>query len=263
MDKPKRRKRRTLVIIDSDSLSSNHHYDLSFLESEKRLDIWFFFKNKIHQSFTLHKDYNAKTIVLPRYEEDTLSYIIKRVCYELGRRGEKYHKLYFIGDTHPLWEGLVQFFRERGYVAHHLWSEDYATTSTAQKEAPGRRDTGLSEVRPTPSLAPDEVSPISSTGRPPKTSSASKKKTKSSPKSPLSSELYQKLVAYLTEKLAGKTLSRKDFLGVLHELGISIRKEVRPRKYEALIRYLAAEGLITYPPDMKEVVILSHEHSKS
>ena len=263
MDKPKRRKRRTLVIIDSDSLSSNRHYDLSFLESEKRLDIWFFFKNKIHQSFTLHKDYNAKSIVLPRYEEDTLSHIIKRVCYELGRRGEKYHKLYFIGDTHPLWEGLVQFFRERGYVAHHLWSEDYATTSAAHKEAPVDKDTGSSEAGHTPSLAPDQVSPTPSTGRLPKPSSASKKNKKSSSKSPLPPELHQDLITYLTEKLAGKTLPRKDFLDVLHQLGIFIKRNVRSGNFRTLMRYLAAEGLITYSPDMKEIVILSHEHSKS
>lgn len=264
MDKPKKRKRRTLVIIDSESLSPNNHYDLSFLESEKRLDIWFFFKNKIQHSFTLHKDYNAKSVVLPRYEEDTLSYIVKRVCYEMGRRGDKYHKLYFIGDAHPVWEGLVQFFRERGYVAHHLWSGDYATPSPQPKETSEGPATGPSRESPTPLLSSTGVSASPSTQANPSPSSP-KQKSKSTPKpkNPLRSELYEKLRAYLAGELAGKTLSRKEFLKVLHKVGISIREDVRPRRYEALVRYLSAEGLISYSPDLKEVVILTHEHAKS
>jgi len=264
MDKPKKRKRRTLVIIDSESLSPNTHYDLSFLESEKRLDIWFFFKNKIQHSFTLHKDYNAKSVVLPRYEEDTLSYIIKRVCYEMGRRGEKYHKLYFIGDVHPLWEGLVQFFRERGYVAHHIWSGDYATSSPAPGEASESLATGPSRESSMPSSSSGGM-PVPPSGQAgtPFSSSSQKSKPSSKPKNPLSPELYEKLHAYLTGELAGKKLSRKEFLKALHKVGISIREDVRPRRYEALVRYLVAEGLVSCSPDLKEVVILAHEHAKS
>ncbi len=267
MDKPKKRKRRTLVIIDSESLSPKNHYDLSFLESEKRLDIWFFFKNKIQHSFTLHKDYNAKSVILPRYEEDTLSYIIKRVCYEMGRRGEKYHKLYFIGDAHPLWEGLVQFFRERGYVAHHIWSGDYATASPPPKETTSESlAKGPSIGGPPPLSSPEGVSvaksPSSQASQSP-LSPSQKSKPSSKPKNPLSSELYEKLRAYLMGELAGKKFSRKEFLKVLHKVGISIREDVRPRRYEALVRYLSAEGLISSSPDLKEVVILPHEHAKS
>jgi len=264
MDKPKKRKRRTLVIIDSESLSPKNHYDLSFLESEKRLDIWFFFKNKIQHSFTLHKDYNAKSVVLPRYEEDTLSYIIKRVCYEMGRRGEKYHKLYFIGDANPLWEGLVQFFRERGYVAHHLWSGDYATSSPPPGKAPESFEGGPSRESQVPPPSPEGVSasPSSLTNKSPSTSSQKSKPSRKL-KNPLPSELYEKLRAYLTGELAGKKLSRKEFLKSLHQVGISIREDVRPRRYEVLVRYLAAEGLVSHSPDLKEVVILAHEHAES
>jgi len=266
MDKPKKQKRRTLVIIDSESLSPKNHYDLSFLEAEKRLDIWFFFKNKIQHSFTLHKDYNAKSVILPRYEEDTLSYITKRVCYELGRRGEKYHKLYFIGDAHPLWEGLVQFFRERGYVAHHLWSGDYATASPPPQETPENLAKGPSQeghVSPSSSEGVSNAAPPSSHTRTSPSTAGKKTKPSPKPKNPLSSELYEKLRAYLTGELAGKTLSRKEFLKALHKIGISIRENARPRRYDALIRYLSAEGLVTCSPDLKEVVILTHEHTKS
>ncbi len=240
MDKTKKYKRRTLVVIDGESLAHHAHYDFSFLESEKRLDIWYFFKNKIQHSFSLHKDYNAKSIVLPRYEEDTLSYIIKRVCYELGRRDEKYYKIYFIGDTHPLWEGVVQFFRERGYVAHHLWSGDYAVPSSVSGSLQG-------EPSEPPSDLPSEKA----------------RKPSKKPKAPISAELLPVIRAQLDSNLAGTKVSRKEFVRLLHKAGISVRKHVRYRSLKRLLQYLTEEGLIKYDADAQEVVILPHDASKS
>jgi hypothetical protein len=266
MDKPKKRKRRTLVLIDGESLSPRAHYDFSFLESEKRLDIWFFFKNKIQHSFLLHKDYNAKSIVLPRYEEDTLLYILKRVCYELGRREGKYHKLYFIGDTNPAWEGLVQFCRERGYVAHHLWSGDYVVASTAKEVSSPVSSPETSEEKsgasPRSKSASHAEAPSQNvTSTPPLAKNLQSRKK---PKSPLRPEHEQKLRAELTGELAGKTLSRKEFLKVLHKLGISVDKHVRYRSLKVLLRYLSGEGLVSYDPDREQITIMpSYERTKS
>ena len=235
MEKPKKHRRRTLVIIDGESLSPDAHYDFSFLESEKHLNIWFFFKNKIRHSFSLHKDYNAKSIVLPRYEEDTLIYIIKRVCYELGRREDKYHKLYFVGDAHPLWEGLVQFFRERGYVAHHLWSGDYKIT-------PSHRQTS------------SEESILFSPAR--ESSSTQESETLISP------ELLDTLHMVLKENATGSHIPEKEFAKILRNAGISIGKNTSSRNLKRLISYLAQQGLVAYDADAREVVILPHDSTK-
>jgi hypothetical protein len=235
MEKPKKHRRRTLVIIDGESLSHHAHYDFSFLESEKRLDVWFFFKNKIRHSFSLHKDYNAKNIVLPRYEEDTLIYIIKRVCYELGRREEVYHKLYFIGDAHPLWEGLVQFFRERGYVAHHLWSGDYKITASPEKAAPEERFPSSPESEPTSAR---ETQPL------------------------ISPEHLEAIRGILKESTSKGRLSQKEFAKLLHHAGISIGKNMHHRTLKKFINYLVQEGLVAYDADAREVVILLHDSSR-
>ncbi len=271
MDKPKKRKRRTLVLVDGESLSPHARYDFSFLESEKRLDIWFFFKNRIQHSFLLHKDYNAKSIVLPRYEEDTLLYILKRVCYELGRREGKYHKLYFIGDTNPAWEGLVQFCRERGYIAHHLWSGDYVVASPAkevsspvsspetseEKSGASPRSKSPSHTEVPSSLRKDQ----GDTSTPPL---AKNHQPQKKAKSPLRPEHEQKLRAELTGELAGKTLSRKEFLKVLHKLGLSVDKHVRYRSLKVLLRYLSEEGLVSYDPEREQITIMpSYERTKS
>jgi len=236
MEKPKKHRRRTLVIIDGESLSHDAYYDFSFLESEKRLDIWFFFKNKIRHSFSLHKDYNAKNIVLPRYEEDTLIYIIKRVCYELGRREGVYHKLYFIGDAHPLWEGLVQFFRERGYVAHHLWSGDYKVMVSPEKTAAEERFPSSPQSE---STSAQEAEPL------------------------ISPEHLVALRTSLKESAAGTRLSQKEFANLLRNVGIFNEKNVHYRTLKKFIGYLAQKGLVAYDADAREVVILPHDSIKS
>jgi hypothetical protein len=236
MEKLKHRKRRALIIIDGESLAPHQHYDLSFLESEKRLDLWFFFKTKIQHSFTLHKDYNAKNIVLPRYEEDTLSYIVKRVCYEMGRRTGRYYKLYFIGDAHPVWEGIVQFFREKGYVAHHLWIGDYLVKKVKVEES-------------APPEATESLSP----------SLNKKLKGKTASKPPVDAAVLGKIRENLQQVTAGHTFSKKEFIQWLHQIGISVRKDVRGRRIRGLVSYLAAENLISYKPESQEVVVLPYE----
>lgn len=131
-----KKKRRTLVVIDGDALQDGKRYDFSFLEKEKRLEIWFFYKERIHHSFRLRREFSAHNVLLPRYEEDLHLYIIKRVCYELGRREGRYKKVLFIGAHHPVWEGLVQFLRERDLHCTHILAEDYAVESFSIPTSP-------------------------------------------------------------------------------------------------------------------------------
>ncbi|MEN3041402.1 MAG: hypothetical protein ABDH66_07695 [Bacteroidia bacterium] len=125
------KKKRTLVVIDGDALREGAKYDFSFLENHKRLEIWFFYKDKVNHSFKLRRDFSAKNVLLPRYEDDLHLYILKRVCYELGRREGRYRRAIFVGSHHPIWEGLVQFLRERGLNCTHILAEDYREPSAA------------------------------------------------------------------------------------------------------------------------------------
>ena len=73
MEKPKKHRRRTLAIIDGESLSHHAHYDFSFLESEKRLDVWFFFKNKIRIPFPCIRTIMPKISFSPAMRRTRLS----------------------------------------------------------------------------------------------------------------------------------------------------------------------------------------------
>jgi hypothetical protein len=106
-----------------------------------------------------------------------------------------------------------------------------------------------------------EAPPQSTTPTPPPAKNLQPQKKA---KSPLRPEHEQKLRAELTGELAGKTLSRKEFLKVLHKLGISVDKHVRYRSLKVLLRYLSEEGLLSYDPDREEIIIApSYERTKS
>ncbi|MCS7162269.1 MAG: hypothetical protein NZ958_02910 [Bacteroidia bacterium] len=159
----KKKKKRTLVIIDGDALQEGAKYDFSFLENEKRLEIWFFYKQKIHHSFQLRREFSAHNIVLPRYEEDLHLYLLKRVCFELGRRYERYRKVIFIGGHHFIWEGLVQFLRERDLSCTHLLAEDYRTPDSPKRDEKSKEEEllvrlaeSLEELAPGTSLTREE-----------------------------------------------------------------------------------------------------------
>lgn len=109
MDSPKSKKKRTLVVVDGDALEEHCSYDFSFLEKDKRLELWVFHRKPTQYAFRLRKDFSSHSVITPRYEEDTHLYLLKRVCFELGRRRERYKKIYLIGSHHPIWEGWCSF----------------------------------------------------------------------------------------------------------------------------------------------------------
>ncbi|MCX7764687.1 MAG: hypothetical protein N2253_07350 [Bacteroidia bacterium] len=260
-----KKKKRTLVVIDGDALYEGIHYDFSFLESEKRLEIWFFYKEKINHSFRLRRDFSAQNILLPRYEEDLHLYILKRVCYELGRREGRYKKVFLIGAHHPVWEGLVQFLRERGLFCTHILANDYKM----EEEAP--------EVpRLSTSAQPEEfvssATPPSKEEKPQK--KASLRKSKSAEKATPSEEgskpsrllteeernklfkrkgrsteahleMYEKVISSLRALPAGSEMTRAEFRKKLSSIGITIKRDLPGKNLTYFLKRLQESGFVT------------------
>lgn len=249
MDSSKeKKKRRTLAVIDGDSLEEGKSYHFSFLESEKRLEIWFFFRDKIHHSFHLKKDFSARNVVMPRYEDDLHLYILKRVCYELGRRSGKYRRVYLIGEHHPMWEGLVQFLRERGIPATHMLADDY---SQIHEETSTERE--LIALKPSDRKSSSNES-----------SSESKddsKRNGSSPPIPhIRSErtrtIYRKVIAGLRTLAPGTRLSRQEFVNWLHSQNISVKKDIPSQNLGFFLRRLSESGVLRVEED--GTILITH-----
>ncbi len=268
MEKPKPNKRRVLVVIDGDSLAPKVHYDFNFLESEKRLDLWLFFSQKIPHSFSIYREYNAKNILLPRYEEDSIPYILKRVCYEIGRRREKYYKIYFIGGSQSAWEGLVQFFRERGYIAHHMLASDYAVSSAEEVTPPPKQDKAAKDVRTEESQKLGEKRrPGTSEALSSETTLAQVQPTQSSRTSLPASKaqeiaippaIWDNIVAEIRKIEPGRRLIKKGFTVLLHQRGLA--KGLSKAQIQTVLPRLIEMGLARLEPDSQEVVILpSHD----
>ncbi|GEM_PF-1135698 len=255
----KRKKKRTLVVIDGEALREGEKYDFSFLEGEKRLEIWFFYKERIHHSFRLRRDFTAQNVLLPRYEEDLHLYILKRVCYELGRREGRYKKAIFIGAHHPVWEGLVQFLRERGLTCTHVLASDYRVERSEIQNL----------VRP--ELAPSsyEGHPISETQKssPPKKAQLSNPEapTKTS-EHPLSEELkklfkrkgraseehmriYQQVLNALRILPAGTSLTKADFRKMLKSMNIATKANLPGKNLNYFIGRLQEAGFVSIEGD--------------
>lgn len=260
-----KKKKRTLVVIDGDALHEGTHYDFSFLESEKRLEIWFFYKEKISHSFRLRRDFSAKNILLPRYEEDLHLYILKRVCYELGRREGRYKKVFLIGAHHPVWEGLVQFLREKGLFCTHILANDYKVEEYEAQEAP---------LRATSAQLMEGVSSATSPSKEEKSQTeASLKKSRSAKKaitsdgSPQPSrllteeersklfkrkgrstqahlEMYEKIISSLRALPAGSEMSRSEFRKKLSSIGIAIKRDLPGRNLTYFLKRLQEGGFV-------------------
>lgn len=249
MDSSKeKKKRRTLAVIDGEAMEEGKSYHFSFLESEKRLEIWFFFRDKIQHSFHLKKDFSARNVVMPRYEDDLHLYILKRVCYELGRRSGKYRRVYLIGEHHPMWEGLVQFLRERGIPATHMLADDYSQTPEA-----------ISAERELTSFVPsDKKSPAKEPSS--KSKGDSKKNEASLPiphaRTERARAMYRKVIAGLRTLAPGTKFSRQEFVSWLHSQNISVKKDIPSQNLAFFLRRLSESGLLRLEED--GTILITH-----
>ncbi|GIV24149.1 MAG: hypothetical protein N3A68_03740 [Bacteroidia bacterium] len=258
----KSKKKRTLVVIDGDALRENKHYDFSFLEKEKRLEIWFFYRERIHHSFQLRRDFSAHNIVTPRYEEDLHLYLLKRVCFELGRRRERYRKILLIGGHHPIWEGLVQFLRERDFACTHILAEDYRVESSAATppSLPTPKTTSDSSTsQPAKTSAPPERGPSRQTPvkSPAKTPSQTLATSKSPSKKGSSTQKTQNKSIYIYELIQkilknqpeNTSLTREDIKKMLMDAGIRIKKQVPSGSLTYFLEQLVKRGILRKQED--------------
>lgn len=257
----KHKKKRTLVVIDGDALREGEKYDFSFLESEKRLEIWFFYKERINHSFRLRRDFTAQNILLPRYEEDLHLYILKRVCYELGRREGRYRKAVFIGAHHPIWEGLVQFLRERGIICTHVLASDYRVEQAkVQNLIPAEPEI------PSAALADK---PIKQTQAPPPPKKSPPSKPKAAAKTsgqPISEEvkrlfkrkgraseahmrIYQDVLNALRTLPSGTSLTKADFRKMLKSMNIATKANLPGKNLNYFIGRLQEAGFVSIDGD--------------
>lgn len=242
MDTPKSKKKRTLVVVDGDALEEHSMYDFSFLEKDKRLEIWFFYRKPTQYSFRLRKDFSAHSVITPRYEEDTHLYLLKRVCFELGRRRERYKKVYLIGTHHPIWEGLVQFLRERDFTCVHVLASDYQldaphpTPLISENHAvPAQQRTSRSEET---SALSTPLGPGSS-ARPetPKTKSKKSKRTQRDTRA-----IYDKVIERLKKVPSGTKLSRDSLRELLREVGLKSKKDLPGQNFRQFVERLVRRG---------------------
>ncbi|MCX7607070.1 MAG: hypothetical protein N2170_07400 [Bacteroidia bacterium] len=239
----KNKKKRTLIVVDGDALQEEAKYDFSFLEQEKRLEIWFFYKERIHHSFRLRRDFSAQNVVMPRYEEDTHLYLLKRVCFELGRRRERYRKVLLIGGHHPVWEGLVQFLRERDFVCTHILAEDYRIEEG--KEIPRTLPASASSLPAEEKKSLETAEEVSAL--PKKTAPPSRKKTK---------EIYHRVSQLLRKLPAGTQMNREEFRGLLGKEGIRVKKDLPSQNLRFFLHRLAKMGYIQLEGDT--IIISAH-----
>lgn len=244
MDSPKSgKKKRTLIVIDGDALQEGARYDFSFLEREKRLEVWFFYKQRVHHSFRLRKDFSAQSVVLPRYEENLHLYILKRVCYELGRRKDRYKKVFLIGGHHPMWEGLVQFLRERDLSCTHVLAEDYRmeglTTSAVEAAA---------------SVAsPAHRSPSPETQSEPEVSSQAPRLPKTTQRT---KAIYLQVIQSLQQVPLHTQMTRKEFREWLHRQGIRVKKDLPAQNLGFFLKRLADLGYLKTEGDL--ITVTAH-----
>ncbi|MCX8112928.1 MAG: hypothetical protein N3E49_07035 [Bacteroidia bacterium] len=259
----KKKKKRTLIVIDGDALHEGAHYDFSFLENEKRLEIWFFYKERINHSFRLRRDFSAQNILLPRYEDDLNLYILKRVCYELGRREGRYRKVLLIGSLHPVWEGLVQFLRERGLSCTHILAGDYivekepsavpdsakfyATSATAESSHKKSPEPSASRAeRPSSAQAPKTARSSSKAGEVPSLSEEEKiklfkRKGRATDKH---IQTYERVIAFLRTLPSGTEITRSDFRRKLKEMGIGPKSNLPGKNLSYFLHRLEKGGFI-------------------
>ncbi|MDW8134441.1 MAG: hypothetical protein RMJ66_05185 [Bacteroidia bacterium] len=261
------KKKRTLVIVDGDALREGRRYDFSFLEKEKRLEVWFFFRERINNSFRLRKDFSAHNIVTPRYEEDTHLYLLKRVCFELGRRRERYKKVLLIGGHHPIWESLVQFLRERDFTCTHILADDYSAETEAPAPTKPQEERGLTSqafkqppapTPPTPVKPPQKKPPTPAEKNktvakpqpkvppspPPKSKAPAPKPSKPKPQEAKKRDIYA-IVAGLLKKLpAGTPVERDALIKLLHEEGIIVRRDIPGQSLKVFLERMAKLGHI-------------------
>lgn len=254
---PGKKKKRTLVVIDGDALHEGGRYDFSFLENEKRLEIWFFYKERINHSFRLRRDFSAQNVLLPRYEEDLHLYILKRVCYELGRREGRYRKVFLIGEHHPIWEGLVQFLRERGLSCTHILAGDYrieGSESLAAKpvlsmepEAAGSSSSAQTASAAASPSRKQGKSPTAST--PPSSSQFEEKLKKLFRRKGRSTEshmqIYQTVLSALQALPWGTEMTRADFRRMLKNMNIAIKTNLPGKSLNYFIGRLEEAGFIS------------------
>lgn len=251
------KKKRTLVVIDGDALHEGGRYDFSFLESEKRLEIWFFYKERINHSFRLRRDFSAQNVLLPRYEEDLHLYILKRVCYELGRREGRYRKVLLIGEHHPIWEGLVQFLRERGLSCTHVLAGDYRLESAEGISVRSMRspEPDVSEsVSPAPAPTPP-AAPPRKRGRPPKSAASApdpvsqdevrKLFRRKGRASESHMQVYQTVLNALRALPSGTEMTRADFRRMLKNMNIAVKTNLPGKNLNYFIGRLQEAGFVS------------------
>ncbi len=241
-----KKKKRTLVVIDGEVLKEGAKYDFSFLEKEKRLELWFFYQSRVHHVFHLRRDYTSHTVVLPRYEEDLHLYLLKRVCYELGRREGRYRKVFLIGGHHPIWEGLVQFLRERELACQHILAEDYRLSEEKPPE---------SFVLPSEERAPQKLSqeasassmeaPAASAAPPPP---RPKKTSRRLPKAEAIA-VYERIAQALRMFPPGTQFSRAEFRNWLRKQGFP-RKQLPGRNFGYVLKRLSKLGYLQVEKDI-------------
>jgi len=233
-----KKKKRTLVVIDGEALKEGAKYDFSFLEKEKRLELWFFYQNRVHHVFHLRRDYTSHTVVLPRYEEDLHLYLLKRVCYELGRREGRYRKAFLIGGHHPIWEGLVQFLRERELVCQHILAEDYRLLEEKPLEPsllPPKESASQKLDREASGEAPVASS---AAARPARSGNASRRLPKEE-----AMAVYEQIAQALRTLPAGTQFSRAEFRNWLRKQGFP-RKQLPGKNFGYVLNRLSKLGYL-------------------
>lgn len=254
----KHKKKRTLVVIDGDALREGEKYDFSFLENEKRLEIWFFYKERINHSFRLRRDFTAQNVLLPRYEDDLHLYILKRVCYELGKREGRYRKAVFIGTHHPIWEGLVQFLRERGVACTHVLASDYrAEYTNAQNllylESESKSAASISEPISQPSSSSSAEKPgrparsvVDKASKPPISEEVKKLFKRKGRASEAHMRIYQDVLNALRALPAGTSLSKAEFRKMLKSMNIVTKANLPGKNLNYFIARLQEAGFISF-----------------
>lgn len=253
LSEPTKKKKRTLVVVDGEALKEDAKYDFSFLEKEKRLELWFFYQSRVHHAFHLRRDYTAHTVVLPRYEEDLHLYLLKRVCYELGRREGRYRKAFLIGGHHPIWEGLVQFLRERELACQHILAEDYRLLEEKAPESrllpplekPSREPGQVhSEKRAAASPAPSGSQEAPRTAR---TQEASRRFSRKE-----AMAVYDRIVEALRTLAPGTQLSRAQFKEWLRKQGF-LRKHLPGGSFAHVLKRLNQLGYLQVEKDTVKI----------
>ncbi|MCS7297318.1 MAG: hypothetical protein RMK19_04985 [Bacteroidia bacterium] len=249
-----KKKKRTLVIIDGDALREGVKYDLSFLENEKRLEIWFFYKDKIHHSFRLRRDFSAHNVVMPRYEEDLLLYILKRVCYELGRREGRYRKVLLIGTHHRVWEGLVQFLRERDLNCTHILADDYRIDTEAERLLPAAKAASATEEASV--LVSEKQKAFSPSGgkslSDEEFSALFKRKGRVKPDH---LTIYRKVLDSILSLAAGTQMTRKEFRKMLESMSINVDRDLPGKNLDYFLKRLIEWNFIAIKD--KKIIVQS------